>query len=75
MFPHKLNRQSQLLVEKIQGAKEFYDSFKGDFPKGFRGSSIIEICAQDRTCEPKSDFSENPYAPKCPIFRKSLPIL
>ena len=39
--PHKLNRQSQLLVEKIKGAKEFYDSFKGDFSNGVSGIKVL----------------------------------
>lgn len=39
--PHKLNRQSQLLVEKIKGAKEFYDSFNADFSNGVAGIKVL----------------------------------
>lgn len=38
---HELNKQSQLLVEKIKGAKEFYNSFNGDFAKGVDGVQVL----------------------------------
>ena len=34
---HKLNKQSHLLTGKIKGAKDFYNSFDGDFSKGVEG--------------------------------------
>ena len=38
---HDLNKQSQLLVGKIKGAKEFYNSFNGDFSKGVDGIQVL----------------------------------
>ncbi len=38
---HELNKQSQLLVGKIKGAKEFYNSFNGDFSEGVDGIQVL----------------------------------
>mgnify|MGYP006102351803 CR=1 FL=1 len=39
--PHKLNQQSQLLIGKIKGAKEFFDSFEGKFSLGVSGIKVL----------------------------------
>ncbi len=39
--PLKLNQQSELLMTKIDGAKLFYDSFKGNISKGVSGIKIL----------------------------------
>ena len=39
--PHEFNHQSQLLIGKVKGAKEFYDSFEGDFSSGVSGIKLL----------------------------------
>lgn len=39
--PHDLNYQSQLFISKIKGAKDYFDSFKGDFSNGVSGIKVL----------------------------------
>lgn len=38
---HKLNKQSQLLIGKIKGANEFYESFNGNISQGVSGIKTL----------------------------------